>query len=444
MKIAPHDNWGNVRVPRLELLPGARNSNGSAWLPVSSISQVEQLSSLLGVPVIGLQGQQAHVSVDFTLETSYMSLECASWEVFQESHPSLLKYKRRWLLRDPLRIKRRNSLSWPSEDMNTTYFLDGDMPAVTAANVSTAAKDLRSRLLFFASGRRENRSAEFTLSATKCVVTEIHAEAAVNCLAGRRDCKVTRMRRSLVDRRPGYNSPLDSVDTLKLIIQRVPFEEIHGARTSSSTELFLYDSFRYLQMTRGKFISMSEVPPPLFASRLTVLLNTWYQLLQTGGSPLKGDVPTNISAYGFDFGQLPANGSVPRSVIDESCRYMCTRSTKAVVTHTALVFTYQPVWLALLFASSGVLLLVGLAGIVVRWRTHVPDAFGYVASMTYHNTYLPLPERGGVLDGMRRARILRDLPVSISAVGGDNPEVGRVAFTSLKDVRRLEKGRKYV
>jgi hypothetical protein len=440
MKIAPRDNWGNVRVPRLELLPGAKDSNTSEWLPLSPISQVEQLSSLLGVPVIGIEKRQAQVSVDFTLETSYMTLECASWEEFKESHPSLSKYKRWWQSRDPLRLK----VGDPAVFKNTSFFLDGDMPAVKFPNGSTAARDPRSRLLFFASGRRENISAEYTMSATKCVVRETHVEAAVTCPTGWRDCEVTRMRRSLIDKRPESNVPLDSAQVLQNIIRMAPYIEISADAASSTTELFLHNSVGYLSKKEFRYINMSEVSPPLFASRLSLLLNTWYQILQTPNYAFKGDIPTNISAYGFDFGQLPANGSVPQSVVDAPCRYMCTRSTKAVLTHTELVFTYHPVWLALLFASSGVLLLVGLAGIVVRWRTLVPDAFGYVASMTYHNAYLPLPERGGVLDGMRRARILRDLPVSISDVGGDNPEVGRIAFTSLKDVRRLEKGRKYV
>ncbi len=206
---------------------------------------------------------------------------------------------------------------------------------------------------------------------------------------------------------------------------------------------------------------MSEVPPALFARRLPVLLNTWYQIMLMPGDAFRGNGPADPAAYGFGFGQLPAaaaaaaatsNGSVPpppppppQSVVNQSCRWMCTHSTStAVLTHTQLVFTYHRAWLALLFASSGVLLLVGLAGIVVGGRTRVPDVLGYVASLTYHNACLPLPERGGVLDGMRRARILRDLPVCVSDVAGDNTDVGRVAFTSRPDAQRLERGRMYV
>ncbi len=70
-----------------------------------------------------------------------------------------------------------------------------------------------------------------------------------------------------------------------------------------------------------------------------------------------------------------------------------------------------------------------------------PDLFGYVASMTYNNRYLALPRRGGVLDAMHRARLLRNLHVCVSDVDGGN-SVGRIAFTTAKTVRALENGRK--
>jgi hypothetical protein len=86
-KIAPCDPWGNVRVPQLEQLRGARHSNSSECYPVPAVSQVEQLSSLLGVPVVGLHARQAHMSADFALETSYTALDCFGWEELPESDP---------------------------------------------------------------------------------------------------------------------------------------------------------------------------------------------------------------------------------------------------------------------------------------------------------------------------------------------------------------------
>ncbi len=445
MKIAPSDNWGNVRVPRLDRLPRATHSSSSAWRPVPAITEVEQQSSLVGVPVIGLSVRQTQESADFSLETSYISLECSAWETFWESDPRLEKYKRLWRGRDPLRIKTGDLTLKTDLEYNGTFFLDGDMPVATPANISAVENDPRPRRLFFASARREgNHTGKLAISATQCTVTEPHVEAAVHCPAGSRDCRVTRMRLSLVDKRPQYGSLLDNPKRLNYMLQILPYVAGGNGDDSSPTELFLRESAGFLSTLATMFVNLSEVPPPLFSGRLMLVLNAVYQISQTYGPVFAGGAPKDLSAYGFDFGQLPANRSVPQSVVDEACQYMCTRSTEAVLTQRVQVYSYHPVWLALLFASSSVLLMAGVAGVVLKWRTRAPDVLGYAASMTFNNDYLPLPERGGVLDGMHRARILRDLPISISDVDGDNEAVGRVAFTSLANVRCLERGRKYI
>ncbi len=67
---------------------------------------------------------------------------------------------------------------------------------------------------------------------------------------------------------------------------------------------------------------------------------------------------------------------------------------------------------------------------------------GYVASMTYDNPHIPLPDTGDVLNGMARARLLKDMSVKIGDTQG-TAAVGHIAFTSGVTVRRLKKGRMY-
>jgi hypothetical protein len=211
-------------------------------------------------------------------------------------------------------------------------------------------------------------------------------------------------------------------------------------------EIFLRRGINTTTWTeQDRFVNLSEVPPPVFASRLSLMLNHFYMLtLVRHGKFFTGSNPTDLSTFGYDFGGLPANGSVSQAVVDESCRFACTQSTTATLTHTVEIFSYSRPWLALLFICSTVLLATGLAGTVVGWRTHTPDILGYVTSLTYNNRYFPLPEHGGVLDAMHRARILRDIPIVVADVRGSN-DVGRIAFTSeTEQARALEKGRKYV
>jgi hypothetical protein len=254
------------------------------------------------------------------------------------------------------------------------------------------------------------------------------------------------MRRSTVhSQQLDFSTPFDNTLRRELIELSLPYSSSAQGQTSSITEAFLRDSAKVAQMNPGAFyVNLAEVPPPLFASRLLIVLNNWYQLtLAHRGAVFYGDNPANHSVYGFDFGRLPANGSVAQEIINASCRLMCTRSTVARVTQAVEVFAYSRLWLALLLASAVVLQATGLGGMALGWRTRVPDVLGYVASMTYNNPFLPLPDGGGVLDAMERARVLRDLRVWVSDVrGGD--DVGRIAFTSDADARGLEQGRLYV
>jgi hypothetical protein len=213
---------------------------------------------------------------------------------------------------------------------------------------------------------------------------------------------------------------------------------------SSSIEGFL----RHGTMAYGQqHVDLSEVPVADFADRFQLVLNAWYQVSLAGDSTIffgnNLDFATNPAAYGYDFGQLPADGgNVSQALVDASCKHFCSRSTQAMLTRTVEVYSYSKLWLALLFASAGVLLATGLAGKLLERRTLVPDMLGYVASMTYNNRYLPLPDLDDALDAMQRVRLLGAMRVRFGDVHGDE-EVGRLAFTSNINTRPLEEGRKY-
>jgi hypothetical protein len=81
---------------------------------------------------------------------------------------------------------------------------------------------------------------------------------------------------------------------------------------------------------------------------------------------------------------------------------------------------------ALLFGNSAVL----LRNRCRRRRpllahTHVPDVLNYMASIAYNNSDLLLPRHGGVRHALRRAPVLRDLPVSPSQTSGATRSASR-------------------
>jgi hypothetical protein len=228
----------------------------------------------------------------------------------------------------------------------------------------------------------------------------------------------------------------------------LPFFELGSRGLPTTIEVFLRHG---ATGKGGEHVDLSETSPRTFADRLQLVVNSWYQLFLSGSSSIFfGDNPdptAHPAAYGYDFAQLPADGNVSQAVVDASCKLFCSRSTRATLTRTVEVYTYNKLWLALLFASSAVLLATGLVGKVLERRTLAPDMLGYVASMTYNNPYLALPDHdgggGAALDAMQRVRLLGNMRVKFGDVRGDE-EVGRLAFTLDSDTRALEKGRKYV
>ena len=118
-------------------------------------------------------------------------------------------------------------------------------------------------------------------------------------------------------------------------------------------------------------------------------------------------------------------------------------TTNATVIHRQQIFVCNFGWLALLFTASGAIFITGLAGLLLKRQTLAPELFGFVASMTYENPYVRLPEGGNVLDAMERARLLKDMKVRIADVRVDD-DVGHVAFTAEGKCRKLERGRLYI
>ncbi len=187
--------------------------------------------------------------------------------------------------------------------------------------------------------------------------------------------------------------PLDFRNCTWFLATSLPRLEVAQDMAQGDTEFFLHDSMKPMLAETGRLdVNLDDVPPPLFAGRLQLVLNAWYQvsLVSLQRVFLRGS-PRNLSMYRFDFAHMPADGALNGSVVNKACRVFYTRGTQAVLTHAVNVFSYSRLWLALLLGSSSVLLAIGVAGMVLEQRMLVPNMFGYVASMTYNSRYFSLP-----------------------------------------------------
>ena len=110
-------------------------------------------------------------------------------------------------------------------------------------------------------------------------------------------------------------------------------------------------------------------------------------------------------------------------------------------------FVCHKVWLVILVVSAAILFIVGMIGMMVRYRTLAPDILGTLSSLTRDNPHVPLPQGGTTLNGIERSRMLFDLRVRIQDVK-PHEQAGHIALASYeKDYPRasnLDKRRFYL
>lgn len=436
-KLGPQDPWGNIKIPRLEQY---NDSSLEHWHDVpADIKSAEMYSSLVGIPIVGLPVKE---NSTFPIEATYLAVDCSP---FNQTYVPMIAGKvgndqPDWTLVEKLvpgQVWTNKSnetdpfVTGSGETANsyqTSFFIDTDRPTYTSypgtieetaylerftaflgnTNVSTLMNGNSSyrepRSLLYAS-RYPHKNDEGTfvdgqydLSVTKCALTQSHVEVMVQCTGVL--CAARKLRRSKSDTRSPNYTGLDHTLMMQEFARRFPFAIAPGRTSSSATERFLANSSDYPFFRKNRhsnfgptdvYVDLAKVPIDVFSRRLSLVLNTYYQLT-TQPSGYWGGLPTdNMSIYGAevqpvdDINQyLPSNLS--KSDLSEVGRWQeivvnlenltapfIGAATTANITAVHQVFACQFAWLALLLTCSTVLLLTGAAAMVLKGRTLSPE-----------------------------------------------------------------------
>lgn len=487
VKTGPQDLWGNVKIPSLEALNSSiPDSDGWISMP-SSVSSPEVYSSLVGLPVVGLMSNSSSI---FNLESTYLSLACLPFE--KKTVPRGKSFIEL--------VKLGNSQVWgpiitgaPFEklDPKASFFVDTNFPLFGGHlddgddillgrldgfvgnptrpqyfNRSILSDDeLRAfRHIQYVSKFPDDDPNHFTLGANigNCSLSQTHVETKVRCANGQ--CKAEKIRKSLMDKRPAASTGFDHFRIMQAFAESFPLAALSDG--SSPTDRFLSNTSASPFLLRNgnqkenvTFVDISRVPIEVFSRRLSLILNSYMQLA-TQPTAYFGSLSSNLSIYGPDTmpmrdidAYLPSNVSATNLTFNEWWPTFLPKvgemeppfigaTAMANTTTTETIFTCDFAWLALLFACSGVILITGGVALVLKRKTLGPELFGFVASMTYQNRYLKIPEGGSMLDAMERARLLRDIEVYVADVRG-NDDIGHIAFAAGVPLRKLERGRMY-
>ncbi|CAD6588389.1 MAG: hypothetical protein ASARMPREDX12_003254 [Alectoria sarmentosa] len=381
-KASSVDTWSNVKIPTIEKLESTGKSDADGWYDVSPGNTA--YSSLVGLPIDGIR---KNGSYHFYVESLYMVLDCPIISDFTTTDESPL-----------------GGFSLDFVTDNSTYFQlypnQTSYPAVKTWGVNfSAGSDIDSDNAFVAN----------------CTVTRSSVESNITCDHG--SCSVTQIRRSKFDKRPpGYTLLTYGVGAPNFATYW-PKSGGSGEHPGSSTptEYFIadptMDSLSTSILSGG--ISLQGLSADLFSERFSLVFNTYWQCSL---------VPW------YQTGNFPSNASAinDNPVISSLGTFNTTTTT---VTNFTDIYVCNRMWAAILFVASIVLLLCGICGVIVKHMARGPIILGYVSTMTRDNPYIDLPSGGCTLDGLQRAKLLKDIKVKVQDVAAEGG-VGHIAFGS--------------
>ena len=382
---ASMDTWGNIKVPIIETLEQAGKSEIDGWFPTTDNTSY---SSLVGLPIDGIPTSGSSY---FTVESYYMKASCTNVS------SSNLYIGDGGFIVNITDVPTKNNPLLPNQP---------SYPDVKPLNVTFASASIASDFTFMA----------------QCVLTRSSVESNVTC--DRRSCGVIRVRRSRFDERPPGYTPFSFGIAASLLSMYWPqsANSVHHPDYSTPTEYFLSDpTLKDISTSENRGgVSLVGMPADVFSQRFSLLLNTYWQC--------------SLAPW-YQTGNFPSNTSLLSGLDNEQGVF---NTTIAAVTNDHDIYICNTTWATLLLVASSVLLILGLYGAIVKHRTRGPQVLGYVSSMTRDNPYVNLPPGGCALDGLARARLLKDVTVQLRDVTPRH-EVGHIALSDANPFDRNER-----
>ncbi|KAH0543962.1 hypothetical protein FGG08_001729 [Glutinoglossum americanum] len=387
VKNSTMDLWGNVKIPILSQLKTSPNSTGWQDVPIQGVSY----SSLAGIPITSLPKE---ANSTFTVETSYMDLDCYNVTIGKYITPATSP--------GPGGATNTTGVFYGLSTSTTTFVV-----AIDGTGVSQIAPQ---RTLLFQSQSLKGHILAY------CHISTAYVEAAVKCTGDLR--QVTSMRPSQRFHEDPRVVPLEFQPTLNDFIQSLQSSTGSNAPGSSSTtEFYIADPDDPLTTAYRALVDLSTLPRMQMSVRLGQVINTYYlgsvapfDIMKPPGSPLNS---TNATVTAF-------------STINRST-YVC-----------------QWGWWVIFLLATVAMLVTACIGAFRHHQSTGPDILGYVSSMTRDSPFVRLPPGGSALGGMDRARLLKGMKAQLADVQEED-ELGRLAFASPgKDTEQPSQDRLYI
>lgn len=361
-------------------------------------------ASLLGIKIQGLDSSSTDRQYDFTVMSSYMDFKCvyAGRGEDDGAGPFSIDMKTPW--RNVLTLEAWER--WKSRD---------DLPPVQLTYTSVGEEP--------ADG---GETSSFSLM-VNCTMQTITVETAIRCGPRPLATSCFARRQLRVKGKHDPNRPPEPILSNFLLLQRVmeywPLASGEGdgdGDLASPTENYIMgDPHPFAgQPYRAWTKEDLSIFPDAFSRHFTTTFNTYWD------SALNPSSHANVS-----FTSTPAFNILSYGDNGDNIQpFMNSASGTRTAVHR--VYKANRLWVAILLATTTLLQLLALLGLVLQFFIRGPDVLGFASSLTRDNPYVPLAPGGSSLDGPDRARKLRDLRLQLADVRPES-ETGYIAVRAV-------------
>jgi hypothetical protein len=425
------DNWGNMKVPRIESLDSS-TADAQGWYPVPQLNSSDDFASLIGIP-LSMVSHGSNITTSFNIETSYWTLSCP---VFEDLYVALnLTEYSIWNHYDSTVAE----LTAAMDQFEQPGLMAAYNTTCGSANVYLFSIDLHNASLPWDSPVN-TRPRHITYMddnndhghwvAANCTIRTTYVEVSAACSSG--SCTATDIRSSRKTHAPETYTPFDDYDnTYSYDWKDSAFYwfSLHFAQALSSGSSDTATPYQnFIIDPQNPFNGSIETPittvvsNATFALRLSQLLNTYWMAILAPNAIPKGLRNTNLAADA---------GDADTSLLN----------TTATETRDMLVLKCNVMWFVILMLSSIVTVFIGLCGLIAALCRLGPDIGFNISSLVKESPFVDQTSVATTLGSTDRSILMKDWYAKIGDVAAED-EVGYIAIGS-GNVANLQRGRLY-
>lgn len=395
LKASSMDLYGNPRIPWLRT-DVEKDENG--WQDLSKANLTEDsYSSLVGIRVASLANRNS----SFVIETTYMNLDC--------ENP-----KNETLVDISFNVTAGVNGTFSGPNTTAAAGDSGIYPSWQVAMdqyVSNAYFYGYPELLVNSSDADIPQSTMLWQTphgpwVSRCKINQVYVESNVSCSAiadGQRpNCGVTSQRESPKRHAPSTVTTFNFASTFNSISSAwiLATDPLSSSGYSSLSEYYLQNtSAPFILSGNGRdYADYTNVTSEEFSQRLGQLLNSWV---------LGSQISADTMQYTLEYQNTTASYREGHPV------YICSWA-----------------WLTVYCIGIAVMFTAALLSIYCAFNTTIPDILSYCSTLTRDSRFFNSATGGSTLDGLVRAKILKDVEVRFGEVAdqSENSLSGRDGF----------------